>query len=119
MKSQVLQGGRSQAGPVAFVTYEDYALTVIGHLGDSVRTCRVEPPLKDVSIDDECSWKCAIALALFDRPNVYDQRPGVQFRRETLWFDTSETRSCVAQKVIDGAMRQLVSDREWHSFYGR
>jgi hypothetical protein len=39
-----------------------------------VRTCGVEAPFEDVSVDHDRAWELAIALALFDRTNVHDQR---------------------------------------------
>src|SRR5258708_2515771 len=49
---------------------------MIGRLGDPMLAMGIETPFQNVAIDDERAWKRAVSLALFERTDVDNQRPG-------------------------------------------
>ena len=69
----MLQGFSSEDGAVALITDKHNPPIVIVCHRKPVRAGRIEPPLKDVSVDDDRTRKGAAPLPLVHRPRVDDK----------------------------------------------
>ncbi len=99
-----LQGVGSKAGAVALVADKDDA--TVGVVGDrqTMGAGRVEPPLEDVSIDDEGAGKFPVALTLVMRADVDDEGAGGLGGSEVLGLDPVEITASLLKQAADGRL---------------
>lgn len=63
----------SEAGAVALIADHHYPPGRAAGGGDPVGAGRVKPPLQNVSVDNHCARKIAVAVPLVGGPGVNDQ----------------------------------------------
>jgi hypothetical protein len=69
-QSQPLQGVCSEAGTVALIADDDDSPIVVFSEREPVGAGRSEPPLENVSVNDNRSRQISVAVSLIDRPCV-------------------------------------------------
>jgi hypothetical protein len=69
-QSQPLQGVCSEAGAVTLIADDHDPPSGVVSDREPVGAGRVEPPLENVSVDDDRSGKITVAVSLIDRPSV-------------------------------------------------
>jgi hypothetical protein len=67
---QPLQGVRSEAGAVALIADNHDPPGAVEINRQPVGAGRIQPPLEDVSVNDDSSRKITVAVPLVDRPRV-------------------------------------------------
>lgn len=61
----------------------------------------IQPPLQDVAIDDERTRNRSVALSLFQRPDINENRPRCRRAMGLRWLQTDQALSSVIQEHLD------------------
>ena len=100
-QAEVLQARGRETRRVALGTHEDHHDVVVGCLGHARARRRIEAPLQHVALDEQCTRDRALALPLFDRTGVDEQRAVLDGLGRALGRDALESRACRFEQVVD------------------
>jgi hypothetical protein len=63
----------SEAGAVALIADDHDPPSGVACDRESVWAGKIEPPLENVSVNDDRPWKITVAVSLIDRPRINDK----------------------------------------------
>jgi hypothetical protein len=87
---QPLQGVCSEAGAVALIADDHDPPSGVVSDREPVRAGRIEPPLENVSVNDDRSGKVTVAVSLIDRPCVNNKGARCHLRLKIRRVNTIE-----------------------------
>jgi hypothetical protein len=98
---QPLQGVCSEAGAVPLIADDHDPPSGVVTDRESVGAGRIEPPLENVAVNDDRSWKITVAISLIDRPRVNNQGARCHLPLKIRRVNTLKPGAALNEQLVD------------------